>query len=89
MDVEMPGIDGITATRRITETYPEIHVLGFSSAPDDETRQAMLEAGATGYLVKGQSPEEIIYSLHALERVPVSGPGGGSLRHGRPRNSGR
>lgn len=81
MDVEMRRMDGIAATRQMKEMYPEIQVLAFSSAQDDETRAAMLEAGAVGFLVKGQPQEEIIYALHAARDAPIHGPGRGSLGH--------
>jgi two-component system, NarL family, response regulator LiaR len=53
MDVTMPGLDGIGATRRILEAQPEAKVVVFSATTDDELALLALRAGASGYLTKG------------------------------------
>jgi diguanylate cyclase (GGDEF)-like protein len=53
MDVTMPGLDGIAATRRITEVRPTIRVVAFAGSDDLDDVAAMLEAGADDYCVKG------------------------------------
>jgi DNA-binding NarL/FixJ family response regulator len=63
IDVKMPVMDGIEATRRIKERHPYIKVIGFSSADDDATGAIMRGAGASKTLVKGDSPDEIVDTL--------------------------
>ena len=60
MDVRMPDLDGIEATRRILLAVPGVRVLAFSSDSAPETVDLMLEAGADGYLVKGADPDELV-----------------------------
>jgi two-component system invasion response regulator UvrY len=62
----MPVMDGIEATRRIKELDPDIRVVGFSSMDDDPTGAIMRRAGASGHLVKGDSPDTIAEELNAL-----------------------
>lgn len=67
MDVKMPVMDGVEATRRIKELHPYIKVIGFSSQDDDATGAIMRYAGASKTIVKGESPDEIVATL--LEAV--------------------
>ena len=66
VDVKMPVMDGIEATRRIKELDPDIRVIGFSSIDDDPTGAIMRRAGASSCLVKGDSPDTIAEELNAL-----------------------
>jgi CheY-like chemotaxis protein len=66
VDVRMPVMDGIEATRRIKELDPDIRVIGFSSTEDDPTGAIMRRAGASSCLVKGDSPDTIAEELNAL-----------------------
>jgi two-component system invasion response regulator UvrY len=66
VDVKMPEMDGIEATRRIKELDSDIRVIGFSSTDDDPTGAIMRRAGASSCLVKGDSPDTIAEELNAL-----------------------
>lgn len=66
MDVLMPGMDGVAATRIITQAAPGIRVVGLSVADDADTLTAMVAAGAVGYLLKSSSHDEIRAAVHAV-----------------------
>jgi DNA-binding NarL/FixJ family response regulator len=59
MDLRMPGVDGIEATRRLRESSPEIGVIALTTYADDESVLGALRAGARGYLTKDASGEDI------------------------------
>ncbi len=65
MDVHMPGLGGIEATRRIREANPEIRVLMVTMLDDDSVFAAM-RAGARGYVVKGAEPAEVLRAIRAV-----------------------
>jgi CheY-like chemotaxis protein len=52
MDVEMPRVDGITATRRITAAFPDARILIVSQYDDTRMRRAARQSGASGYVLK-------------------------------------
>jgi DNA-binding NarL/FixJ family response regulator len=66
MDLRMPRLDGIEATRRLAGTHPEVGVVALTTYADDETVVAALQAGARGYLTKDAGAEQI---RSAVERV--------------------
>jgi DNA-binding NarL/FixJ family response regulator len=72
MDLKMPGIDGIEATRQITEADPNIKVLILTTFETDSNVIQALKAGASGYVLKDSSPDAIASSVVAVmsgERV--------------------
>lgn len=66
LDLRMPGAGGIDACRRIKAAAPEIRVLVITSFDDDQELFGALEAGANGYLMKGNRPDQIVRAIHAL-----------------------
>jgi DNA-binding NarL/FixJ family response regulator len=66
MDVRMPGMDGIEATRRITATGSRTQVLIMTTFDLDEYVYAGLRAGASGFLLKDARPEELIAGIRAV-----------------------
>ncbi|MCW2941100.1 MAG: two component transcriptional regulator, LuxR family [Actinomycetia bacterium] len=68
MDVEMPGIGGIEATRRITAAHPGIAVVMLTMYGEDEFVFAALRAGAYGYLLKGAEQADVVRTIGAVAR---------------------
>lgn len=66
MDVAMPGIGGIEATRRIKEASPETAVLALTMHEDEQYFFAMLGAGAAGYIPKRAAPDDLISAVRAV-----------------------
>ncbi len=66
MDISMPGMNGIEATRQITKVLPEVKVLMLSMHAHRRFVLATLEAGAAGYLLKDCAMEELIRALHIV-----------------------
>lgn len=66
MDVRMPGIDGIEATRRIVAEAPEVRVLLLTTFDLDEYVIDGLEAGASGFLTKDAEPGDILSAIRAV-----------------------
>lgn len=65
MDIQMPQLDGIEATRMITGRQPEVRVVMLTMNEDDETVLAAIRAGASGYLLKGSGAEEVQNAIRA------------------------
>ncbi|MHC4755917.1 MAG: response regulator [Planctomycetota bacterium] len=66
MDVHMPGMNGIEATREITRQTCDVKVLAFSSDLGRRTIEEMFKAGASGYLLKGSAVKEIISAIKTI-----------------------
>jgi DNA-binding NarL/FixJ family response regulator len=68
MDLEMPDIDGIEATRRIRAGQPDVNVVLLTAFSDRERILAAIDAGAVGYLLKDAEPDELVRGLEAAAR---------------------
>jgi DNA-binding NarL/FixJ family response regulator len=68
MDLRMPEVDGVAATVRIRERHPSIHVLVLTTYDTDADILKAIEAGATGYLLKDATREELIRAVRAAAR---------------------
>jgi DNA-binding NarL/FixJ family response regulator len=68
MDLEMPGIDGIEATRRIRGANESVNVVVLTAFSDRQRILDAIDAGAVGYLLKDAEPEELIRGLRAAAR---------------------
>jgi len=66
MDLHMPGIGGIEATRRLTNDHPTVAVLVLTMLDDDESLRSAIAAGARGYLLKEATPHEILGSIESV-----------------------
>lgn len=76
MDLQMPGMGGVEATRRITTEHPDVAVLVLTMYDDDDSVFAALRAGARGYLLKGSRRSELRAAVVAVaERQSIFGPG--------------
>ena len=70
MDLFMPRMDGLEATKRLRTICPEAHVIVLSGLDEDDVAQQAREAGAHAYLQKGKAHEHIVAAIHAA-RAPV------------------
>ena len=68
MDIAMPGLNGLEATRRLKRLYPEIKVLILSMYANEEYVFQTLQAGAQGYLVKKAAPSELVSAIKAISQ---------------------
>jgi two-component system response regulator NreC len=66
MDISMPDMNGIEATRRIKELCPDVAVLALTMHEDDQYFFEMLAAGASGYVPKRAAPNDLIAAIHAV-----------------------
>jgi DNA-binding NarL/FixJ family response regulator len=66
MDIQMPGINGIEATRRIMQTSPGSRILIITMFEDDRSVFSAMRAGAHGYVLKGSTPDAILRAIQAV-----------------------
>jgi RNA polymerase sigma factor (sigma-70 family) len=66
MDVQMPGLDGITATEQLVAELPDVRVLILTTFELDDYVFGALRAGASGFVVKRTRPEELIAAVHTV-----------------------
>ena len=66
MDASMPTLNGVEATRRIHTQLPEVRILCLSMHSESQFVSAMLEAGASGYLLKDCASEELVRAIHIV-----------------------
>jgi DNA-binding NarL/FixJ family response regulator len=66
MDVRMPDLDGISATRELTAAFPEVKVVILTTFEEDDYIFGALSAGASGFLLKRTRPEELIAAIHTI-----------------------
>ena len=76
MDIQMPGMNGIEATRLIHQSSPHIGVIVLTMFEDDDSVFAAMRAGARGYLLKGADQAEILRAIHSVRNgEALFGPG--------------
>jgi len=68
MDITMPYLNGLEATRQIKKTYPQVKILALTMYTNDEYVSQILQAGASGYVVKQAAPAELISAIQAVQR---------------------
>lgn len=71
MDVRMPRLDGIEATRRLVAQQPAVRVLALTTFDLDEYVYAAVRAGASGFLLKDVSPADLVHAVEAVARGEV------------------
>ncbi len=68
MDLNMPGVNGVDATRRIVTADPDVAVLVLTMLDEDESVFAAMRAGARGYVVKGADTDDVLRALESVAR---------------------
>jgi DNA-binding NarL/FixJ family response regulator len=66
MDVRMPDLDGISATRQLLDAFPDVRVLILTTFEQDDYIFGALRAGASGFLLKRTKPEELVAAIHTI-----------------------
>jgi DNA-binding NarL/FixJ family response regulator len=76
MDIKMPGINGIEATREILDTNPQVGILMVTMFEDDDSLFAAMRAGARGYFLKDSTGEAVVHAIRAVAGgEAIFGPG--------------
>jgi len=68
LDIRMPGVTGVEATRRIKTRFPDVRVLVLTAYDDDPYIFALLQAGASGYVLKTADADELVRAVRAVYR---------------------
>ena len=68
VDVRLPGIDGISAVKRIAERAPEVKTVVFSAYGDKRLLSDAIAAGARGYVMKGSPPEDLVRAIRTVDQ---------------------
>lgn len=71
MDVKMPGMGGLEATRKLLSRCPELRVVAVSALDDDLFPGRLMQAGARGYVTKGADLEEMVKAIHSVHAGDV------------------
>jgi len=71
MDINMPGLGGVEATKRLKEMQPEIHVLILTVHEDESLLRETIHAGASGYVVKRAAEAELIQAIQAISQGDI------------------
>jgi DNA-binding NarL/FixJ family response regulator len=89
MDLSMPVMDGVTATRTIVAEHPGVQVLVLTSFSDNDRVMDALDAGAVGYVLKDSEPADLLDALRAVARgeSPIDPRVARTLLHGRNRST--
>ncbi len=64
MDINMPQMDGISTTKQVKEKYPQIKILALTMSSDDSHIRQMVQAGASGYIMKSAGRDELKTAIH-------------------------
>ena len=85
MDLSMPDVDGVAATRLLLEAQPGVRVVALTSFTDDRQVAAALQAGAVGYLLKDSAPDALFDAVRAVHagHAPIDPRVAGALLPGR------
>lgn len=71
MDLVMPGMDGVQATREVTQAFPETKVIVLTSFSEQDRVVPAIQAGAAGYLLKDVAPDVLVEAIRAVHRGEV------------------
>jgi len=66
MDISMPEMNGLKATKKLKQVCPDVKVLTLTRHTDDAYLQQLIQAGASGYVLKQSAPTELIRAIHAI-----------------------
>ena len=66
MDIKMPGIGGLEATRKLLRSHPDMRVIAVTACEDDPFPTRLLQAGASGYLTKGAGLDEMVQAIRLV-----------------------
>lgn len=66
MDIRMPGMDGLEATRRLVQTTPNTRVIAVTACEEDPFPTRLMQAGASGYLTKGAALDEMVKAIRQV-----------------------